>query len=247
MALKALLASLLRRPDSTPAAQPLSDEHPYLSERYRFERLFGDLVRSRYTWQLTALVTLVVNAVLAAGFVILASQHKVVPYIIEVDELGQAHAIGQLQAAAAPDRAVQAVLLRFIHDTRTVPRDVHLLNVALERATAHVAGTAAETFTTQMRAGNEEMTRMLRVGDARYVSAITHILALPDETSTYRVTWQEKVVDARGGEVRKGYEGHFHMQTLPPPTGGDLLHNPMGIYVTSYALAETASLPSEGS
>lgn len=247
MALKAFLTSLLRRPDPGRTAQPLPGEHPYLSERYRFDRLFGDLVRSRHTWQFTALVTLAVNVVLAVGFVLLAGQHKVVPYIIEVDKLGQAHAIGQLQATAAPDRAVQAVLRRFIHDTRTVPRDVHLLNVALERATAHVAGTAAETFTTQMRAGNEEMTRMLRTGDARYVTAITHILALPDEESTYRVTWQEKVVDARGGEVRKGYEGHFHMQTLPPPSGTDLLHNPMGIYVTSYALAETASPVPEGS
>ncbi len=39
---------------------------------------------------------------------------------------------------------------------------------------------------------------------------------------------------------------HFHTQTLPPPPGADLLHNPMGIYVTSYALAETASLAPKG-
>ena len=240
MALKSFLSLLPSRSGRDAAPGPDGRDHPYLGDRYRFERLFGDLVRSRYTWQFTALITMAVNLVLAIGLVVVASQHKVVPFIVEVDELGQAHAIGQLQTAAARNAPCRRRLLRFISDMRTVPRDLHLLNAQLVRAQAHVAGSAAATFRDQMRADNEEITRMMRQERARYVTAITHVLLLPDEDATYRVAWQELLVDGRGGEERRGYEGHFRMQMLPPPGDDGLLHNPMGIYVVSYALAAAA-------
>ena len=181
-----------------------------------------------------------VNLVLVVGFVVLASQHKVVPWIVEVDDLGQAHTIGQLIAAAPPERVVQVTLIRWIHDMRSVPRDLHMLNIGHKRAAAHVAGTAAETFSIEMQGENDAILALYKVGGSRYVSAITHVLPLPDAESTYRVSWQETVT-GRGGESREAYEGHFHMQTLPPRGDATLIDNPMGIYVTSFAFAQVAA------
>ena len=50
--------------------------HSYLSGRYSFERLFGDLAKGKRTWQSVAFLALLVNLVLSAGYVYLASQHK---------------------------------------------------------------------------------------------------------------------------------------------------------------------------
>ena len=90
--------------------------HPYLDGRYAFERLFGDLARGKRSWQSVAFIALLLNLVLTVGYVYLASQHKVVPYVVELDALGEMRAAGRLSVRDIPERAITAVLRRFVHN-----------------------------------------------------------------------------------------------------------------------------------
>ena len=220
----------------------LSTPHPYLQGRYTFKRLFGDLVRSRRSWRATALTAMAANVVLCMGFILQARKQTTVPYVVEVDALGEVRTTSTLAASKPPERAVQVALRRFVHNMRTVPSDLRLLNVQLHQAQAFVAGHAHATFTREVRSRSEELEEMLKRGHTRYVEEVSSILKVPGEGDVYRVAWRESET-ARSETSHRGYEGHFKVRVIAPDSPDILLENPLGIFVTDYTWSPTSSLP----
>ncbi len=216
--------------------------HAYLEGRYSFERLFGDLAQSRRLWQAVALTALIANGALTAGFIVLARTHKVVPYIVEVDALGEVRAASELGVADPPEHAMQVALRRFIHNMRTVPSDLRLLNVQLKRAQAFVAGHALTTFMREVRGKTETLVEMLRRKETRYVEEISSVLKVPGESGVYRIAWRESG-DLAPGSVAQTFEGHFKVRVIAPDDAEILLDNPLGIFVTDYTWAATGQHP----
>ncbi len=210
--------------------------HPYLSGRYAFERLFGDLARGRHSWQSIAFAAVLANLVLTAGFVHLASQHKVVPYVVELDALGEMRAVGRLSVQEIPERAITATLRQFVHHLRTVPTDARLLNTRLQNAKAHVNGRAAAMLVQELNQERDLLERMLQRGDTRYVEEISSVLKIPGEGHLYRVAWREH---ARVGQDTReeAFEGHFQLRIEPDESEEILRANPLGIYITDYTWA----------
>ena len=219
-----------------------SSGHPYLQGRYEFERFFGDLARRCRTWQVVAIMALIVNLVLVVGYVELARRHKVVPYVVELDALGEARSVGKLALDEVPERAVIAALRRFIHNSRTIPTDARLLNARLNEARVFTLGQAQTTFMQAIRAESQALEQMLQRGGARYVEEISNILPVPSSPNSYRVTWRERT-DNKEGETISAYEGYFTLRILPPETESEVLANPFGIYVVDYTWSRLNSLP----
>src|SRR5579863_5006518 len=93
------------------APQPRSREavNPILAGRGAFAGAFGDLARAKWNWQVVALGLLAVLAVVVVGYVRLAEQARVTPYVVEVDKLGRAVAIGPAERMGETDpRMVEA-------------------------------------------------------------------------------------------------------------------------------------------
>jgi len=215
--------------------------HSYLSGRYSFERLFGDLAKGKRTWQSVAFLALLVNLVLSAGYVYLASQQRVVPYVIEIDALGEMRAAGRLTVREVPEPAITATVRRFVHNLRTVPTDTRLLNLRLQDARSYVHGRAAKTLITDLGRDRENLEGMLQRGDTRYVTEITSVLKIPGEGILYRVSWREL---ARIGheERTSAYEGHFQLRVEAPKDEELMAENPLGIYIMDYSLSQVGSL-----
>ncbi len=215
--------------------------HPYLDGRYAFERLFGDLAKGKRSWQSVALLALLVNLVLSVGYVHLASQHKVVPYVVELDALGEMRAAGMLAIEDIPESAITAVLRKFVHNLRTVPTDTRLLNVRLQEARAYVHGRAANTLMADLGRDREAMERMLARGDTRYVVEISSVLKIPGEGILYRVSWRES---ARIGQDERmsAFEGHFQVHIETPEDQETMSTNPLGIYVMDYTLTQVGEI-----
>ena len=219
-----------------------SSGHPYLQGRYEFERFFGDLARRRRTWQVVAIMTLIVNLALVVGYVELARRQKVVPYVVELDALGEARSVGKLALGEVPERAVIAALRRFIHNARTIPTDARLLNARLNEARAFTLGQAQTAFMQAVRGESRTLEQMLQRGDARYVEEISGILPVPSSPNSYRVTWRERM-DSKEGNTASAYEGYFTLRIVPPETEEEVLANPFGIYVADYTWSRLNSLP----
>ncbi len=216
--------------------------HPYLQGRYEFERAFGDLARRRRTWQVVAMLSLVVSAVLAIGLVGLARMQKVVPYVVELDRLGETRSVGRLALGEIPERAMVAALRRFIHNARTITTDARLLNARLNEARAYARGEALEAFVRAVRSESQAMEQMLKRGDARYVEEISSVLSVPGSPYAYRVSWRERT-DSKEGNTISAYEGYFTLRVVPPETEEEVLANPLGIYTVDYTWSRLNSLP----
>lgn len=214
--------------------------HPYLEGRREFERLFGDLAERRRAWQVLALATLAINLVLTVGYVRLSRMHRVVPYVVELDALGETRLAARLAAAEPPERAVLAALRRFVHNLRTVPGDAHLLNAGLRAAQAHAAGGALEAIADGIRRQEDEIHRMLQRGEVRHVTEVSGVLRVPGAARIYRMTWRER----RAGSVEAvdaALEGYFEVRIKAPESEEAILENPLGIFITDYTLTTLGS------
>ena len=77
------------------------DDNPYLNARRTLNEYNGALIQSRHMWQAAALLALMVAIGAVGGVIYIGSQSKFVPYVIEVDKLGQTAAVRRADRAAA--------------------------------------------------------------------------------------------------------------------------------------------------
>ena len=83
-------------------------ENPYEAARGVWNERYRRFVTEKRNWQILAALALVANATQAGGMAWLASQSRVVPYIVRVDEAGRSLVIGPAAEAAHADARVIA-------------------------------------------------------------------------------------------------------------------------------------------
>jgi len=85
---------------------PTGAENPYLAARRSWNDHVGAVMTSRQTWQVMGILCLMIALASVGGIIHIGSQSKFIPYIIEVDKLGQALAVSPAQLIATPDQRV---------------------------------------------------------------------------------------------------------------------------------------------
>jgi type IV secretion system protein TrbF len=210
------------------AAAPLSN--PYLEARREWNERYGDYIKQAHHWRTIAIIcsatTLV--CVLAVGYI--GAQNKVVPYVVEVDRLGETTAVARADRPPTVDpRVIKAYLARFAVDWRAVTVDRVAQKIALDRVYSMLpAGSIA------LRKLNEFFKAHNPFGRAAKESvavAVTNILPVTD--TTWQVEWQETTRDTRGqigATVRM--RASVIVSIMPPTQEQQILINPLGVYLT---------------
>ena len=92
----------------------------------------AELCPARQMWQVVAMGCLLIALVAVGGIVEIGRQSKIVPYVVEVNKLGEALAIRPAQAAQAADpRVIEATVAAFVSQARLVTPDVALQREAV--------------------------------------------------------------------------------------------------------------------
>ncbi len=78
-------------------------ENPYLAARRTWNEHVGSVVSARQTWQLLSILSLLIALAGVGGIIHIGSQAKFVPYVVQVDKLGQALAVAPAERAAPAD------------------------------------------------------------------------------------------------------------------------------------------------
>jgi type IV secretion system protein TrbF len=173
------------------AADAAALETPYLSARREWNERYGDYIARARSWRWAAFSALAVSLVLAIGVVWQGAQSKVVPYVVEVDKLGDAVAIARADRAAPTDvRVIKAQLAAWIVDVRSVSSDPLAQKAALSRSYAMTAATATlflNDYYRQHSPFNQNRTVAVSV-DA----------VLPISRQTYQIQWSEDGRDLQG-------------------------------------------------
>ena len=214
-----------------------------LRGRYEFTRQFSDLAKGKRNWQWVAALSLVLLGLAVAGLVALATQSRVVPYVVEVDRVGRAEAIVPADAATiADDRVVVAALSSFVSNIRTVYADPVAQRDAVYRAYAHVAGDARDFLEGYFSDPQNDPRRLGK--DFRRAVEVTAVLPVPGTDQgtgrTYRVQWNETDTSGAGGERERAWEGYASVTLAPPTTTEGIERNPLGVFVTDLSWSPLA-------
>jgi type IV secretory pathway TrbF-like protein len=201
-------------------------ETPYLSARREWNERYGDYIARARSWRWAAFGALALSLVLAVGVVWQGAQSKVVPYVVEVDKLGDAVAIARADRAVPADvRVIKAQLAAWIVDVRSVSSDPLAQKAALSRSYAMTAATATlflNDYYRQHSPFNQNRTVAVSV-DA----------VLPISKQTYQIQWSEDGRDLQGRNLATTHWLASVTVAFDPPTDErGVLSNPLGLYVT---------------
>ena len=219
--------------------KPGTQENPFLNSRRSWNEHVGSVVSSRQAWQTVGILSLLVALASVVGVVYIGSQSKFIPYVIEVDRLGQAVAVQPAQTAEpANERVIHAYVAAFINDARQVTPDIALQRAAIFRVYAMLSGNDPATLEmNQFLNGNPELNPFKRAEKETVAVQIESVMRQTPES--WQVDWVETVRD-RQGTVKMP---PFHMRALltvylepptPATTEEQIRKNPLGIYIKDF-------------
>ncbi|TXH91671.1 conjugal transfer protein TrbF [Thauera aminoaromatica] len=215
-------------------------DNPYLAARRTWNDHVGAVVAQRQTWQVIGILSLLIALAGVGGMIHLGSQSKFIPYVVEVDKLGQTVAAGPLTAAAKADpRIVHAAVAEFIGDARMVSPDVALQRRAVFRVYAKLAPNDPATAKMNEWLNGHAAASPFKRAETEMVSVeIKTVLA--QSPDTWQVDWLETRRD-RQGTVKEApvtmralvtvYTAEISSHT----TDEQLRNNPMSIFVRDFS------------
>lgn len=208
------------------AAADAASDSPYLSARREWNERYGDYIARARNWRWAAFGALAVALVLAVGVAWQAAQSKVVPYVVEVDKLGDAATVARADRAAPTDmRVIKAQLGAWIVDVRSVSSDPLAQKSALSRSYALTAATATILL-------NDYYRQHSPFGQPRTV-AVSVDAVLPISKQTYQIQWSEDARDLQGRDLATTHWIASVTVAFDPPTDErGILSNPLGLYIT---------------
>lgn len=191
------------------------------------ERIGSARVQAR-NWRLMALGSLILSGAFAAALVWQSARGTVVPWVVQVDNLGQAQTIAPATVDYRPsDPQVAWHLGRFIEQVRGIPADAIIVRQNWLRAYEFTTDRGAAALNDYARA-NDPFTRVGRQQIAVEVSSV--IRASPD---SFRVAWTERHYENGQLSTTERWTAILTIVIQPPRDAERLRSNPLGIYVNA--------------
>jgi len=211
--------------------------NPYHQARGIWNERYHNLVRARWNWQLIAFGELFVIVIFALALIWHASQSKVVPYVVRVDEAGQSLVIGPAQASHTTEpRIIGWQLQGFVRQVRQVTADRTAQKRLLDLAYQHAAGPAIAFLNTHFR---EEATNpFVRNHTVIVMPTVRNTLQIGERT--WQVEWVETKHTLEGKDAgQETWKGQFEVLIDPPETPEEIVANPLGFKVTRISWSQT--------
>ncbi|QCE35337.1 conjugal transfer protein TrbF [Acetobacteraceae bacterium] len=208
-----------------------------LDRPQNYRDILGSLVSQKLNWQLFAMGSWLVSFIAVGGMVYVATQVKIVPYLVEVPTNHIPVALGTISTPSpVNDAIIEATLAQWIEDIRTVSPDKTLERSITKRLYSHLlTGTPAHTKIQEIFASDlrPEIRGLNTIVDINITSV------LKESPSTWQIDWTE-IVRARNGQIKQQFKmkALITVEIIPPVSSGNeenLLLNPLGIFIPSFS------------
>lgn len=219
--------------DTSKAAAKDAPLSPYMSARREWNERYGSYIKQANNWRLAALGMAAVAVIAVSGLAVVASQHKVVPYIVETNTHGEAVSVRRANVAARPNtNQIKAALRQWIIGARTIYVDRRAQQVIVDGTYAMTLPESAAFQ--QLAMWHREQNPYQR--SEREIVEITVNAVVPVSDETWQIEWTEVVRQRSGREVsNKQWQGTFTVTLAPPIDDQQIMVNPLGIYVRQFA------------
>jgi len=216
------------------------NDNPYLNARRTWNDHMGSISSSRNLWQIVAILSLMIVLAAVGGVIHIGSQSKFVPYVVQVDKLGEAVAVSRADLARSADpRVIHASVAAFITDLRLVTPDIALQRRAIFRAYAMLSpNDPATAKTNQWLNGTEDSNPFKRA--ATETVSIEIISVIPQTPETWQVDWKETTYDRQGTVAKppsrmRALLTIYSVESTANTTEEQIRNNPLGIYIHDFS------------
>ena len=203
-------------------------ETPYQRAAQVWDDRIGSARVQARNWRYMAFGSLILAAGFAGALVWQSARGSIVPWVVQVDNLGQAQAVAPAAADYRPtDPQIAFHLGRFIEQVRALPADAIVVRQNWLRAYEFTTDRGAAALNDYARS-NDPFTRVGRQQVAVEVSSI--IRASPD---SFRVAWSERHYENGQLSTTERWTAILTVVIQTPRNAERLRSNPLGIYVNA--------------
>ena len=219
--------NLFRRPAAHYGKTP-QPETPYQRAAQVWDERIGSARVQARNWRYMAFGSLILSIGFAGALVWQSARGTVVPWVVQVDNLGQAQAVAPAAADYRPtDPQIAFHLGRFIEQVRALPADAIVVRQNWLRAYEFTTDRGAAALNDYARS-NDPFSRVGRQQVAVEVSSI--IRASPD---SFRVAWTERHYENGQLSTTERWTAILTVVIQTPRDAERLRANPLGIYVNA--------------
>ena len=219
--------SLFKRPAAHYGKSP-EPETPYQRAAQVWDDRIGSARVQARNWRIMAFGSLFLSAGFAAALVWQSARGTVVPWVVQVDRLGQAQSVAPASADYRPtDPQVAWHLARFIEQVRSIPADPIIVRQNWLRAYDFTTDKGAMALNDYARS-NDPFANVGKVQVAVEVSSV--IRASPD---SFRVAWIERRYQDGNLAATERWSAILTIVVQPPRTPEALRKNPLGVFVNA--------------
>jgi type IV secretion system protein VirB5 len=219
--------NFFKRP-STHYGKAPQPETPYQRAAQVWDDRIGSARVQARNWRYMAFGSLALSAGLSGGLVWQSANGTIVPWVVQVDKLGQAQAIAPAVADYRPsDPQIAFQLARFTEQVRSIPADAIIVRQNWLRAYEFTTQGGALALNDYARA-NDPFTKVGKQQVAIEVSSV--IRASPD---SFRVAWIERRYQDGSLAATERWSAILTIVVQTPRDAEKLRANPLGIYVNA--------------
>ena len=219
--------NIFKRPTTHYGKMP-EPETPYQRAAQVWDDRIGSARVQARNWRYMAFGSLILAAGFAGALVWQSARGSIVPWVVQVDNLGQAQAVAPAAADYRPtDPQIAFHLGRFIEQVRALPADAIVVRKNWLRAYEFTTDRGAAALNDYARS-NDPFTRVGRQQVAVEVSSI--IRASPD---SFRVAWSERHYENGQLSTTERWTAILTVVIQTPRNAERLRSNPLGIYVNA--------------
>ncbi|MCJ1901397.1 conjugal transfer protein TrbF [Paracoccus versutus] len=227
--------NIFRRPATHYGKTP-EPETPYQKAAQVWDERIGSARVQARNWRLMAFACLILAAGFASALVWQSTRGTVVPWVVQVDDLGQAQAVAPASADYRPtDPQIAWHLGRFIEQVRSIPADPIVVRQNWLRAYEFTTDRGAAALNDYART-NDPFSRLGEWQVSVEVSSV--IRASPD---SFRVAWTEKRYENGQLSSTERWTAILTVVIQTPRTAETLRANPLGIYVNAISWSREMS------
>ena len=218
---------MFKRPSIRYGKTPVP-ETPYQRAAQVWDERIGSARVQARNWRLACLGALAVSTVLAGGIVWQGARGTIVPWVVEVDRLGEARAVAPATADFQPsDAQVAFHLARFIEQVRTVADDPVVVRQNWLRAYDFTSDRGALALNDYARSNDP----FALVGKEQVAVEIASVIRA--SPNSFRVAWTERRYRDGSLAETSRWTAILTITVRPPRNADTLTRNPLGLFVTA--------------
>lgn len=201
-------------------------ETPFQRAGQLWDERIGTARAQARNWRVMALGGLILSTGLSAALLWQSQQSRVIPYVVEVDRLGQARAVVPADRDYQPtDPQIAWHLARFISDVRSVSLDPVLMRQNWLSAYDFVTGRGARFLGDYARSANP----FAAVGTKTVSVQVTSVVRASDRS--FEVKWTESEFERGSLVATSRWTGILSVVIRQPGSTETLRRNPLGLYI----------------